>query len=122
MEYYSSVTPTPTAKPTPTPTPSLPDFLRFSDTEGLPHTVEKEDDTFFGPISVSEENGFIFVEEHREIFVRKNYNTSGRLHIYYICIMKRELLPCITKKITNEWTWVAPKQNTIKSLGQTKGD
>ena len=57
---------TATANPTATGT-----FLTFSDPDSLTGVVAREDDTFFGPIDVSEGNGFNFAVQHREIYVRK---------------------------------------------------
>ena len=49
-------------------------YLTFSDPDSLSGVVPSLDDTFFGPINVSEGNSFIFVGEHREIYVRKIHN------------------------------------------------
>ena len=68
--------------PTPTPTPPAEDFLTFRDPEDLPGVVARQDDTFFGPIYVSEGNGFIFAGEHREIYVSQYFSDVDIVYLY----------------------------------------
>ena len=49
-------------------------FLTFSNPGTLSGVVASLDDTFHGPIVVTEGNGFVFAGEHREIYVRSYTN------------------------------------------------